>query len=678
MISNRVNLTLLIKVADFLVINVIKEMPLVDMCSGALAAASALLVSTAILPFLSKRRFLYTLTSFSAACAVAYLGILLCQRTFQWVCPEPVYLGVAPLSLGGDSLTGVFCILLGGLYAFSSLFSHGYLTHLEGTLSCKLYWPALSFFVLGMLGVILAQNSPTFLVAFELMSISSACLVGFDFTKGKVMRPLIIYVGATRIASAFIAGGFLCFYLISHSFDLLNLPVDSPAYALGLILVTLGLLVKAGCWPFHLWLPYAHPQAPSPMSALMSAVMVKVALYAIFRLALMSHSGSFVLGCLLMSLGLISAFWGALLSFVQSDLKKLLAYSTVENVGLILVCLGVFHLARCLSFPNIAGLALLAGIVHCFSHGLFKTLLFLGSGAVDSVCHTRELDKLGGLARKMPRTALAFLGGVASSAALPPFFGFFSKWLIYQCLFQAALVTVHSCKIFSVACLGSIVILSLVGGLALAASVKAYAVPFLGRCRTSASEHAHEVSFLMRSVEFVLLCLCLAGGLFSTQIMLLVASLFPGEIFVAALPAPLGLLPLFSFLTIMALGLSCLDHPRKFRRYKAWECGYGELSTRMQITAATFSQSVTTIFAPVIKYTHELEIEGKDRRHFPERLRLNTHFESLLEARVYRPIVATLEMASRLIQALQAGSVHRYLLYSLVCLLLLLFIERLL
>ncbi len=425
----------------------------------------------------------------AAALAGGGLALVTAPQTLGW--PWPLAFGQTWFAWRLDPLAGWFVAVIGLIAVACSLYLPGYLAHLGERADGRLLWPALGLLLSSMVAVVLAANAPTFMIAWELMSLSSFALVATDHQRPANRQAALVYLGATRLGTAFLIGGFLWAHALTGSWTFADWHLTG-ASALGPgLLVLLGLGVKAGLWPFHLWLPIAHPAAPSPVSALMSGVMVKVAVYAMVRLLVlhpaMTHPA---LGVTLLALGTISAFWGVLFALLQHDLKRLLAYHTVENVGLIVMGAGTALVAGDLGLPLVARLALSAGLWHVLNHAVFKSLLFLGAGAVDAACGTRDLERLGGLGQRMPVTCACFVLASAAICALPPLNGFASEWLLYQSLVHlAAGAAPPAVRFGALLLLGWI---ALIGAMALACFVKATGVAFCGRPRTAAAATAHE------------------------------------------------------------------------------------------------------------------------------------------------------------------------------------------
>lgn len=533
--------------------------------------------------------------------------------------------------------------------------------------------------------VLISADAITFLVFWELMSLSSAALVATENKQKKVQEAALIYLGATRIATAFLATGFLVMHSIFQSWTFSSWKFEESNAIVPALFIIIGFAIKAGVWPFHLWLPYAHPAAPAPVSALMSGVMVKIALYGIVRVLVYGELNSPVLMLLLFVIGLVSAFWGILFALVQHDLKRLLAYCTVENVGLVVVAIALALYGKIANMPDIYMLGLIAAIFHCLNHGLYKSLLFLGAGAVDVQARTRDLWRLGGLASSMPWTTTLFLIGSIAICCLPPTNGFASKWLIYQGLLNAAWESTSMLeRSFAIAAICG---LSIVGGLGIACFTKAVGIGFLAESRSVSASTAREASFGMVAAQLILVLCCVALGFNVTAVISssynlcfpnLIASVnssqIPGQLQLSALPV----FPISQPAIAIALGsLILIIHliflnRSNVRKYITWECGFGELSARTQATSDSFVQPIAMIFSPILRYTIGASITGKDRRHFPEQITVEPHMASILETRIYRPLLAMVAFLAKNIAKLQAGSIHLYLLYVCITLVVLL------
>jgi hydrogenase-4 component B len=594
-----------------------------------------------------------------------------------------VLLGVYPLSFRIDRLAGLFMGLLSVILFAISVYSPGYLSHLKSKIHVGCYWTALFFFVISMYGVVASADAVTFIVLWEIMSLSSAALVASDYSHRVVQKSALIYLGATRIATAFLCGGFLCMHAISGSWNFADWSFVGADSYLPACLILLAFCIKAGVWPFHIWLPYAHPAAPSTVSALMSGFMIKIAIYGIIRILVCGGLNSVEIANFALFLGVVSTFWGILFALVQNDLKRLLAYSSIENIGLIVIAIAIGLKARIAGLSELALLAFVSAIFHCLNHGLFKSLLFLSAGSVDMHTHTRDLRKLGGLARQMPWTMMCFFAGSFAICSVPPLNGFASKWLLYQSLFKSACQSASYMDkgiAFAGLCL-----LSAVGGLAIATFVKACGVTFLGTARSSAASKATETNRAMNASQIFLVILCLLIGVCAARVTDLIADiavhtagfeklamlgnakanvLFPVPMEIIAV----SLISMVALIYILFLGSS------QTREYRTWDCGFGPLSSRTQVTSDSFAQPIARIFRPILRYKAKLKIDGDDCRHFPEKVDVEVEMVSILESKVYVPTLSLISSASKYLAKLQAGSIHIYLLYVCITLVVLLLV----
>ncbi|HEY3418107.1 MAG TPA: proton-conducting transporter membrane subunit, partial [Armatimonadota bacterium] len=440
--------------------------------------------------------------------------------------------------------------------------------------------------------------------------------------------------------------------------------------ALGpVLLLFIGLATKAGSWPFHLWLPIAHPAAPAPVSALMSGVMIKTAIYMMARLFVVDHHlATPALGPILLILGAISALWGVLFALLQHDLKRLLAYHSVENIGIILMGLGVSLLGTQWQIPLLVQLGLAAALFHTLNHAVFKSLLFLGAGAIDAQTHLRNIEQIGGLIHRMPWTAGAFIVGSAAICALPPLNGFASEWILYRGFFDIALHgPAMGMRMGGLLLMGW---LALVGALAIACFVKAVGIVFLGQPRSSRAEHAQEAGKGIIVAQVLLATLCAVLGLAAPLLLkplVLISALPEGAALLSqAWTVPVALLAVILIVTVSALAvwMSVLSRSRPVRQFITWECGFGALGPRTQYTATSFAQPISRLFGWIYRYTVEVSVHGRHRRHFPDLVAAETVYEPYLETRLYAPLLSTFHrVAGIFLMRLQAGSIHQYLIY---------------
>lgn len=594
--------------------------------------------------------------------------------SLNWITTASIACGAFPLTFRLDALSAVFLALLALVSISVALFSAGYLRHFGGSIHHGHYWLCFFVFLVSMALVILSHDAITFFIFWEVMSLSSGLLVATEHSKHKVRRAALIYLGATRIAGVFLAGGFLWMHTLAHSWQFADWHFNSAESYIPAALIMLGFLIKAGSWPFHIWLPYAHPAAPSTVSALMSGVMIKIAIYGAIRVLVMGELNCLPIALATLFVGTVSMFWGVLFALVQTDLKRILAYSSVENIGIALIGIAVCMLARISALPEIASIALAASIFHCFGHGLFKSLLFLGAGTINAMTHTRDLSQLGGLAKNLRWTMPCFLTGCVAICALPPLNGFVSKWLTYQSLLQ---VTWQSSDLLQRSiCLSLICILSVVGGLSLACFASTFGVTFLGNARSKQAAAAHEGDFGMIASQVLLAGCCVSMGCFAQRFLGILKPICDQSTGIdshvsSAYNIPLATIAV-ALVSLVVVLYALIIRTSRARRYITWECGFGNLSSRTQVTPMSFAQPVARIFSPILRYKIVCDIQGEDRRHFPQRIEVEPHMVSILEQRLYRPLIAGVNFLARALAKLQAGSIHLYLAYLCVTLVVLL------
>lgn len=379
-------------------------------------------------------------------------------------------------------------------------------------------------------------------------------------------------------------------------------------------------------------------------------------------------------------LGAISAFWGVLFALLQHDLKRLLAYHSVENIGIILMGLGLSMIGSRLHQPLLAQLGLAAALFHTLNHALFKSLLFLGAGVVDARAHTRDIEHLGGLIHKMPWTTGSFIVGSAAICALPPLNGFASEWLLYKGFFGLAQ---HGADVGGRLC-GLLLMgwLALIGALALACFVKAVGVVFLGLPRSEQAERAKEGGRGMVVAQVLLAVICAGLGVAASAVLAPLGSVVAfvqGAPSVLAgtwtLPMPMLVVLLAFTLGALALWMAVSARSKPARRFITWECGFGDLGPRMQYTASSFAQPIARMFRAVNHYEVQVDVQGSGRKHFPDGVSAESGYEPYLQTRVYTPALKLIQdTAGAFLARLQAGSIHQYLAYMMVALGLLLFL----
>lgn len=516
----------------------------------------------------------------------------------------------ATLSLGIDPLSAFFLVPILVLGAATAVYGSGYLQPETDRKHLGAVWLWFDLLLASMALVATARNGLLFLVAWEGMALSSFFLVLFHHEHAEVPRAGWVYLVATHLGTAFLLALFAWLGQDAGSLDFAQWSRPQTGGTGLFVLALIGFGSKAGLFPLHVWLPEAHPVAPSHVSALLSGVMVKLGIYGLLRLTLILGPPDATWGAMLLAVGLASALYGALALLVQRDLKRCLAYSTVENVGIVATGLGLGMALSRLGSEPLAALALAGGLLHVWNHALFKSLLFLASGSVARGAGTLDLEALGGLLRRMPWTGVALLAGGAAACALPPFNGFVGELLIYLSAFRSLAADVPSLS----AGLAAIAGLAFVGALAAAGFVRLLGVALLGEPRSDGASRAEEVAQpSMRLVMAALGAACLLMGVVGASVLAAVArplaQLGIGNSAsavlvqdatavlwkVGALGGGVGV----STLALILLRRRLL--PRAASGDAAtWDCGYAAPGPRMQYTASSFAEPLTRLFRPVL------------------------------------------------------------------------------
>ncbi len=622
--------------------------------------------------------------------AIASLAL---AATGLWALGEVASIAILPLGLPDlpfhlrlDPLSGFFLILLGGASFGVSLFSAGYFKSMQGNtlgLLCLEY----HLFLAGMALVLLADDAYMFMVAWETMALSSYFLVTTDHNvpdirKAGFLYLLIAHVGAIGILLSFgvMQGG--------HGIGAYTFAAMREAHLTGFwssvafLLALFGFGAKAGMLPLHVWLPEAHPAAPSPVSALMSGIMLKTAIYGILRVTFdLLGAQQWWWGVLALALGLITAIFGVMFAAVQGDMKRLLAYSSIENIGLMLVGIGLAIIFHVYGKDALAALSLTATLYHSLNHAFFKSLLFIGTGSILHATGERNMGRMGGLIRHMPWVAVLMLVGVLSISGLPPFNGFVSEWLLLQAfLLSPGLPNNYINMLIPVAA----AVIALAAALAAYVMVKFYGVIFLGQPRGEAREPAHDAGIWERiGLSWLALC-CVVLGLapvyvvrqldLVTQVLVGrgLGNAAPGWLFLAPVDIERAsyspvyfLLAVLGVMLVTALVVHHYYHGR-LRRGPAWDCGFPAQTARMQDTAEGFGQPIRRIFEPFFRIERELPSA------FDTHPRYHGRSDDRIWFALYLPIKRTTEKLSSLVSLLQHGRIHLYLTYTFVTLIVLL------
>ncbi len=587
-----------------------------------------------------------------------------------------------------DPLSALFLLPLLLLSILSALYGARYLKVEKETQAVGSHWFFFNLLVAGMIMVLLARNGLLFLIAWEGMSLAPFFLVIFEDHRASARKAAWTYLVAAHLGGVFLILLFILMGWDEGTLDFIRLVpggAQSPIGAGGLFLLALfGFGAKAGFIPLHVWLPEAHPAAPSHVSALMSGIMIKMGIYGLLRIITLIGPPEVWWAYLLIGIGLTSGILGVLFALAQHDLKRLLAYHSVENIGIIALGLGLGLLGLSIGSPTLAVLGFAGGLLHVINHALFKGLLFFGAGAVLRGTGTMEIDHLGGLQKRMPWTGTLFLVGAAAICGLPPLNGFVSEFLIYLGSLNGLLSLP---AVPSGALVASLAGLALIGGLAVACFTKAYGIIFLGEPRSQSARQAREVGLPMRTAMAVLALACVLLGFGGPWVVaalgpvIKTVTLLPSEtvqigLDQAGLPltmilyATLGLL----FLTVLlTLARRFILSRRVVNRTETWGCGYAAPTPRMQYTSSSFAQPLTDLFR---LFLHTRQKVQKPKGLFPSSASFLSETPDVFQKGFYEPAFSLVARLMSVLQWLQQGRVQIYILY-IVATLFLIFIWKL-
>jgi len=650
---------------------------------AALLSVAGLAGVAVVAPILTARRVAWATpvvygASFVLAAVLLICGLLalLGGSAFQGTVHLPVGLPWIGAHFALDPLSAAFLVIVDFGAVVASFYAIGYGAHEEEPGRVLPFYPA---FLAGMNLVVLSADAFSFLVAWEFMSLSSWALVMAHHHDEENRRAGYVYLLMASFGTLMLLLGFglLAGPDGDYAFSAIRTAEHVPWLSgLVLVLMLLGAGSKAGLVPLHVWLPLAHPAAPSHVSALMSGVMTKVAVYGFIRVVFdLAGEPAWWWAVLVLILGAGSAVLGVLHAVLQRDLKRLLAYSTVENIGIVFIGLGLGLAFKTNGMAGAAALAVTASIFHAFNHSLFKSLLFFGAGNVLTGTGERDIEKLGGLVHRMPETAYLFLGGCLAISALPPLNGFVSEWLILQAILLSPDLPQWALR-FLVPASGAM--LALAAALAAACFVRAFGITFLSRPRSPAAETAHEVSRWQIRAMYALLAVCLIAGIFpgpfldalSPVSQMLVAGAMPKQ---PILPH-LSIIPIsesrssysgflvFFFIMMASWAAIRVIHnfaSRAVRRAPPWDCGFPDASPVTQYTANSFAQPIRRVFGPIAFRAKISQTMPQPGDMAPARLTLS--LRDLIWEFIYAPIEGAVLYAAERLNILQFLTIRSYL-----------------
>ena len=590
-----------------------------------------------------------------------------------------------------DNLTAFFILVIAIISFVVSLFSYTYMSHYFFKRNISIFGLLYNLFIISMILLVSSSNLLLFLVFWEIMSLVSYFLVNYESEIKEVQKASRIYIIMTYAGTTFItaAFGLMAYFTKSFTFDFSTISSASiPNNYANIIFIFLliGFGTKAGLIPMHIWLPYAHPVAPSNISALMSGVMIKMSIYGLLRVILdFLPNNPMWWGVLTLIIGSVSAIFGIAYSIASTtNIKRLLAYSSIENMGLIFCGIGMVLISRATNNSFLLVLALTATLLHTLNHAVFKSLLFMGAGAIQYSAHTKNMEKLGGLIKKMPIASIFIFIGCLTISAVPPFNGFVSEFIIFQTIINSIVWFADNSSIIILFMIVAAA-LSLTGALVAFCFVKMFGISFLGMPRTSEAENVKEPEKPMLVALGISSFLCLALGIFSKYAISIIDNVskellnikllstdwsltkfvhYPiGE---SKLDISVGLLSILVLVLsgIMVLIVLAIRKRTSVERYNTWDCGFTNINSKMQYSATGFSKSIRIILRGIFKPNRDLVVtEG----HGPYNIKKGIYTmstEKVFEKYLYVPIIKFIINFSRNYRfKIQTGSIHSYLLY---------------
>ncbi len=579
------------------------------------------------------------------------------------------------LHLEIDVLSAFFLLPVFGLTLAASVYGRAYLVGRDGRSGAAGCWFHLNLLTIGMALVVAAHDGLLFLLAWEIMALAPFFLVIFDDREATVRHAAWTYLAATHLGTAFLLVLFVVLGGLAGSSDFAAYPAALQAHSelcsVMFLLALVGFGSKAGIVPAHVWLPEAHPVAPSHASALMSGAMIKVGIYGLVRMLTMLGSPPAWWGWLLLTIGASSGVLGVLFALAQHDLKRLLAYHSVENIGIILIGIGVGVLGLATGMAPLAAVGFAAGLLHVLNHSIFKGRLFLGAGAVQHAAHTLDLEELGGLLKRMPWTGATFLIAAAAIVGLPPLNGFVSEFLLFYAGFVAVL---QPAPAIAAAGLLAIVVMGLISGLAAACFTKAFGIPFLGAPRSHEAAEAHEVAWPMIAAMTALALLCAVIGIAAPAVVAALPAVVAGASGLSPvavrgeLAGPAGSLGIAVAIFAAAAGVAALVWLWRrrilsragMRRGQVWGCGYLFPTAKMQYTASSFAQPLTTQFRLFVRSRESL---SPPQGYFPLSASYSSDSGDPVLRLLFVPTFRWFDRVANRLNVIQHGHTHIYVLY---------------
>jgi len=577
------------------------------------------------------------------------------------------WLHIFTLSFQMDSISAFFLVPIFIISPLAVLYSFHYLEKPEQSMRTAINYFFNAILIGSMALVACADNIPTFALAWEIMSLSSYFLVVYDFQNKNTRKAGYLYFIFAQGGAMFLFAAFAVIYSHTGSFGFAEIMTIPDAAKLTVfILALIGFGSKAGIFPLHIWLPYAHPAAPSHISAVMSGVMIKMGIYGIVRIYALLGTPSLLFSQIVLVAGMITGVLGVVYALGNQDVKKLLAYSSVENIGIILIGLGIGMTGAATGSQAMAFFGFAGAFMHVFNHSIFKSLLFMGAGAVLHKTKIRSIDQLGGLLKRMPTTGRTFLVGSLAISGLPPFSGFIGEFLIYYGSFQG----LHLHRTSFILSVLAIVSLAVIGGLATACFTKVFGLAFLGEPRGEAAANAKEGGITMQLTMIVLAIACLVIGVLPEPFVRL-AFKGIGDLQLAGNYDPDTFIDLLGNLSKTAglalalfLGISILRKMLYWRKEigagPTWGCGFTRPTVRMQYTGTSYADSIVDFYSPFVPVKR---VYAGIRKIFPGYKTYQTEVIDIAENKIHEMIIKPFFHLLQMLRWIQHGNIHLYIAY---------------
>jgi len=608
-----------------------------------------------------------------------YLAVQSLQgEVLEFILPGSFVTGDIPLRI--DALSGWFILVVNLVFVTGGFYGLFYMkAYREQHNNLTLHSIAMLIQHAAIVSICVIQNSFVFLIAWEILAIASFLLIIFDHEHIATIKAGINYLIQAHFSIIFLMLGFIWVANKTGSYDFeaitaYTASLPGPASLLLFIIFFIAFAIKAGFVPFHTWLPYAHPAAPSHVSGMMSGVIIKIGIFGILRMLLVIKTDFVTVGYIILITSLISGLYGVMLAIIQHNLKKLLAYHSIENIGIIGIGIGIGSIGIGNGNQVLATLGFAGALLHTLNHALFKSLLFYAAGNVYQATHTMDIEKLGGLLKKMPQTAVLFLIAAIAISGIPPFNGFISEFIIYTGLYNWLL---DATLLSLLAAIFSTAGLALIGGLAMLCFTKAFGVVFLGTERQKLPDSCREVPFLQLIPMYALAAVIILIGLFPMGFINLLSQ--PVNLFTASFSTPVNLVPVNAFKALQPISLAAwifillvfslfmfrkyiLSH-RKVETGPTWGCGYTAPTSKQQYTAGSFVRTYSKLFAPFLLIgKHEEEIKGI----FPSEGKYHTHpYDEVEKWLIDSPLKANKSFMGRF-TFLNNGKLQIYILYGVI------------